>query len=375
MECPPLELQNILGRSNALGNSIKTAQGLVVGSESRNKSFVNELIMDAMTSLPAQSHIRRATPKPRRSRIVPKTRALRIAAVSSLDDAMAALFADAYRHWQVNDTAARAGVNIEGVHQVRVALRRFRSGLSLLKKFIPTGQRKWLSDEARWLLAELGPVRDLDVLCAALPLAHLEDKVGPDAVSHTTQALQTTRRVAQARARVALESMRAQRLARRIEAWASGRGWLLTAGDATKDPRFIAVGTFALRALNRRVLKLLAFGKKIDSLPVPALHDVRIAVKKTRYGLDAFKSALPKRRATKLAAVLKTLQDRLGHLNDLDVATSILDDLRKTTRNTRIDADIDKTGSAIIAHHRLALSRALKALPGPWQALRKLGVL
>jgi triphosphatase len=328
-----------------------------------------------MTPLATHSLTRRTTHKPGRAGVVIKARPLNITSTTSLDDAMAALFAAACRHWQVNDRAARSGVDIEGVHQVRVALRRFRSGLSLLKKFIPPEQRKWLTDEARWLLAELGPVRDLDVFCAALPITHLEGQVGPDAVSHTTQALQAARRVAQARARVALNSMRAQRLARRIEAWSSGRGWLLAAGETTKDPRTVVVGTFALRTLNKCVLKLLAFGKKIEVLPAATLHDLRIAVKKTRYGLDAFKPALPKRRATKLAAILKTLQDRLGLLNDLDVATSILDDLGKTTRNTHIDADIDKTGAAIVAHHQHALSLALKTLPEPWQALRKLGAL
>ena len=49
-------------------------------------------------------------------------------------------------------------------------------------------------------------------------------------------------------------------------------------------------------------------------------HELRLAVKKARYGIEFFQTLLPAKRVARWTAALKHVQDSLGHLTDLDVA-------------------------------------------------------
>ena len=54
----------------------------------------------------------------------------------------------------------------DGIHQMRVALRRLRAALSLFKESMPADDRKRLRSQAGALAKTLGPARELDVLVA-----------------------------------------------------------------------------------------------------------------------------------------------------------------------------------------------------------------
>ena len=74
------------------------------------------------------------------------------------------------QHWCANEAAALDGCDPEGVHQLRVALRRLRSAVSVFGHLIRPERRSWLTDEAREILGSLGPARDWDVfLTESLP--------------------------------------------------------------------------------------------------------------------------------------------------------------------------------------------------------------
>lgn len=232
---------------------------------------------------------------------------------STLDTAIAAVVKSCRDHWQANLPAALEGRTPEGVHQVRVGLRRFRSALSLFRKFIPENQRAWLNTEAKWLANQLGPVRDLDVFLSDLT-ARFD---GPKAVADAT-ALAAAVRVAHAKAQstaaAALRGTRMRRFAARLDTWLEGHGWY---ADDTEIPD---IASFARETLNKRMRKIAAVAARAKTLTVPERHELRIAVKKVRYSLEFLSSALPAKRVARTASVLKRLQDSLGHLNDLDVA-------------------------------------------------------
>ena len=59
--------------------------------------------------------------------------------------------------------AAEDGRDIEGVHQMRVALRRLRTASALLRREFGLPTIQGLSDEAKWLATLLGTPRDWDV--------------------------------------------------------------------------------------------------------------------------------------------------------------------------------------------------------------------
>jgi inorganic triphosphatase YgiF len=70
-------------------------------------------------------------------------------------------------HLLRNEPAALAD-QPEGIHQMRVAVRRLRSVLSALKPILPAEHYRWTSDELRWLAKALGPARNWDVFATNL---------------------------------------------------------------------------------------------------------------------------------------------------------------------------------------------------------------
>ena len=67
------------------------------------------------------------------------------------------------QHFAANESAVLAR-DAEGVHQMRVGLRRLRAAISLFGDIVTGRDTEVLKDELKWLTEELGPARDLDVL-------------------------------------------------------------------------------------------------------------------------------------------------------------------------------------------------------------------
>ena len=66
-----------------------------------------------------------------------------------------------------NEQAARTG-DAEGIHQMRVSVRRWRATLSALAPFMPEGSRRSASNESRWVADALSAARNLDVFASAM---------------------------------------------------------------------------------------------------------------------------------------------------------------------------------------------------------------
>lgn len=62
-------------------------------------------------------------------------------------------------HTAANERAVR-----EGVHQMRVGLRRLRAAISIFKELLPGSETEGVKSELKWLTEQLGPARDFDVL-------------------------------------------------------------------------------------------------------------------------------------------------------------------------------------------------------------------
>ena len=66
------------------------------------------------------------------------------------------------RHISANGVAVTRS-DSEGVHQMRVGLRRLRAAISLFSTLLCDKQTERIKSELKWLTGELGPARDLDV--------------------------------------------------------------------------------------------------------------------------------------------------------------------------------------------------------------------
>lgn len=317
--------------------------------------------------------VRTRTPSSPAPRAVWKSAPVVFTANSTVDDAMAGILAAARAHWLGNAAAAHEGHTIESIHQMRVGLRRFRSGLAVFKKYIPEAQFKWLTTEAKWLLNALGPARNLDVFLTDVVQPLSKAKKNSAHVRVLRRAAQAARTDAQTKLRSAIESKRYAQFMEKLDAWLTAQSWRRT-GHKKKNPTHVNAAHFAKKTLNKRLIKILAYGKVVHTLPITELHELRIEIKKARYGIDFFQTLLPPQRVTKLIAAFKALQKSFGHLNDLAMAEEIMEQLCQAAKTPAQGKALSKAGSVLVAHHRQAAADAIQGIAPRWRSLRKVGV-
>ena len=236
----------------------------------------------------------------------------------ALESAFRAIVAETAAHVAANVAAAADGRDPEGVHQLRVGLRRLRSLFSLLADRLPP-RAAALAEDAKWALRALGPARDLDVFIAeTLPPMMEADPDAPGlarlaerAAARTRETGETVRRLVGHR-RFNLLLIDLLLLAEGEPALADGAG---------------ALGGIAGKALRKRRRKTLAAGRSFAELSNDRRHDVRIAVKKLRYACDYFQALWPGKATAAYLAAMADLQDMLGRLNDATVAARLADEI------------------------------------------------
>ncbi len=289
----------------------------------------------------------------------------------SIDEAMAKIFAEAQASWLEKVGLSSIG-NPEGVHKLRVGLRRLRSALSLLKDYIPSTQRDEIEQSLKWLIDAFAPVRDLDVFMNELlaPLQHSTKKIKH--LDLLAQTASQARSVAQQQAHAALVSTRHRRLVQRIATWISVHEW--RNGRISKKTLSAPAGDVALKLLNQSLRKIRKQGRYIEDLPSDDLHELRISIKKARYGISFFKAVLPKR-ARKLGKIFARLQETLGKLNDSAVAEEIVTRLAKTAATAEDRKKIAKAGKQLIAYHKKTAADVRPDIAPRWKALKKFGTL
>ncbi len=182
--------------------------------------------------------------------------------------------------FDANEAALWAARDAEAIHQARVATRRLRSDLRTLYSFVDARWADTLRGELRWFGAELGTVRDIQVLRDRLEshAAQLPDPEA-DAARRAVHRLDAD----EAAARTALvASLRQSRYAHLLR----------TLHDAVSNPRCTAaadaLAVDALRAAIRPTWRRLR--KSVDGLGIApsddALHEARIRAKRCRYAVE-----------------------------------------------------------------------------------------
>lgn len=287
---------------------------------------------------------------------------LRFDGNESLETTFIAIATDAIGQLHGNEPAIlENSVDVEGVHQMRVAARRTRALFSFFRPWIPRIATRALEAELRWLGGLLGPARDWDVFLEETLQPLIDDLPDEDTLLDVRRAAERQRRAAYEAAETGLRSQRYTRLVLQLSAWIESRGWR-TDPDADLQtllgPAAPAVAA-RLRKMHRRVAKL---GKGLDERTDEERHRVRITLKKLRYAVRAYESLFSKKVARRYRRRVARLQDSLGVLNDQAVTASLL---------KRLAADAPPVGIAIL---RGATARAarlgLASLESEWREFR-----
>ena len=127
-------------------------------------------------------------------------------------------------HLARNEQAARTG-DAEGIHQMRVAVRRWRATLSALAPFMPQAPRRSGSDELRWIADALGEARNLDVFASALLTPACATFPWSSELERLAMAIDRRRRIAHAAVRGAISSARYGASVRALANWLDACEW------------------------------------------------------------------------------------------------------------------------------------------------------
>jgi CHAD domain-containing protein len=245
----------------------------------------------------------------------------------------------------------------EFLHDLRVAVRRTRSGLSLVKKVLPGEVAARFKRDFGLLGGLTGPTRDLDVylLNRDVYLKRLPPTLQPGLSAFFDQ-LARRRQTEQKRLTRALRGRKSKAM---LAAW----GRCLHGQDRQPAPLAATpIGELAGRIILRRYKQVLEKGGALNAAtPDAEVHRLRIECKKLRYAMEFFSSLYPREEIQQVVRHLKKLQDILGDFNDLSVQQQML----------RQGLEALHTGSRRNLEQASALGGLLQSLFEEQQALRQ----
>jgi inorganic triphosphatase YgiF len=295
-----------------------------------------------------------------------KPRKLRLEPQIPLDDAFAAILRACLHHLLEAMPAAEDGSDPEGIHQVRVALRRLRSAFDLMRSAGSLSKLEALRAEAGWLARNLSAARDWDIFqTGTLPTIarSCPSVAGFDALEH---AAEENRTAAYANARKALADRRCARFVLELGGWIEARGWRSDVSPESLGHLAEPAINFAGRLLSERHMKALKRGRRFKSLSAEERHRLRLTIKKLRYAVDFLLPMYGQRKSTRrYFDRLADLQEELGAYNDMATTTTLLTGLRA-------GADGGTAAAAIAGWQAHAMVDAESRLRNAWSDFAKM---
>lgn len=257
-----------------------------------------------------------------------KAAPLELAADATVEAALAAALRNGLDHLSDNESCVLARDHEEGVHQMRVAVRRLRSRLSLYADLISPDRMAPMARDLKWLIGRLGPARDLDVFVLEVTAPAAKRFAGDPAFDALMTTAEGWRDRAYTRASEALHSDRYAGLKERLAHWTANSPLGDDGDDAasgqTQARRAEPVRRMADRVMESRHTEAEAVGRHFASLTPEARHELRIDIKKVRYAAEFFSSLYDRAATAGYLRVLKGLQDVLGAANDIVVARALM---------------------------------------------------
>ena len=227
-------------------------------------------------------------------------------------------------HFLVNQPAALAGAT-EGIHQMRVAIRRLRAHLVLFAPYLEPHARGRFENELQRVGRVFGEARDWDVFCTEI-LPNIQETV------HASTWLHLLHGPAELRRQSAHVEFRRECAAPTFSALVlSFAGW---AADGADTPELLGseelrqplaeLAPGLLDALDQKVQRR---GRHVGEASDPELHALRKSLKKLRYGVEFLGSLFPDQERQRFQHRCEALQGTLGAVQDAAMAVSLAESL------------------------------------------------
>ena len=282
-----------------------------------------------------------------------------ISAEHTIDDVIALLLGASQHHLLANQTVADSGRDPEGVHQMRVALRRLRTACTLLHREVGSPTLQAFAGEARWMAQVLGAAREWDVLVTDTlrgPMLALNSTIDFDGLR---RAAEPHRTAAYTALREALAGGRYNRYHLSLSRWIGCRGWRNDLDSGSLAVLLEPAPLLADRVLTRLHRKALRRGVGFRHLEPEARHKLRIALKKLRYATEFFCGLYGESAEIRsYLGCLAKLQNALGHANDAAMTQPLVSILASDP----VAAEVQRTIGAVIgwqARDRIVIDKTL----------------
>jgi inorganic triphosphatase YgiF len=286
----------------------------------------------------------------------------------TVEAALQAIGRSCIDHLLRNEPAALSG-QAEGLHQMRVAVRRLRAALSSVKSMIPDEHYRWASEELRWLAGTLGPARNLDVFAEKL-VAPIERALSVEAdLKRLTEAVEEWRRAAYEHAKAAITSQRYTAIILRLARWFEVQGWRGQPAAEHAALLLTPIGDAAPEMIERRWRQARKHSRQFRELSLEQRHRLRITLKKLRYTIEFLKELFDEREVKALEKRLKPLQDDLGYMNDFRTAHDLVAEVGRHAREH--SNAINRAGGMVLGWHNHVLTELESRLRKDVRRLRR----
>ena len=224
-----------------------------------------------------------------------------------------------------------ASEDIEYVHRMRVATRRFRSIFDIFARCLPRKKRERWEKEIVRLTKALGDARDLDVHIALLSdfSQTLPEPQYHPGIIRLLLRLKQQRQQLQPQIVNDLDRMMKKNVLEEMEHSLKKIIPVQTDAPSPFDTRLYQM---AFKSINRCMNNLLLFDGRIQNPKnIKDLHDMRLEAKNLRYTIEIFQDLYTDRLETQLA-VAQDMQSQLGVIHDEDNWIANLDQFLEEER-------------------------------------------
>lgn len=285
-----------------------------------------------------------------------------------VDDAIAGLMSDC-QHQILANLLPACSEQPEGIHQLRVALRRLRTLLWILRRELAAPSLKALEGDAKDLAKRLGPARNWDVFTEST-LSNIENADLQDvSFSGLRNACMPFRVDSYSVVRETIADPKINRFLLMLGLVIEQRSWRSDTGSATLTILAEPASKFSARILTRIGRKARKLGRNFTQLHPEERHKLRLTLKKLRYALEFFLPLYSGQASTaKYLKRLSRLQDALGQDNDIATSRGLLRELKDATG----DPDLHRAIGAVIGWQRCHQLARADRLNGEWNKFDRL---
>ena len=304
-------------------------------------------------------------------------RPLKLSRRMTLEDAFRATVLECLAHVVANVSPVLRGRDVEGLHQLRVGLRRLHVAFSAFGDEFRTPALKDLKTRTKAFADAVAPARDLDVFIEELfePMA---EQFGHD---ESFKILRERAAVARDKAwDEALEHLAGPEFALfqdDVAAAAEARSWLGGHSLAIDLKARLAVRVPVMEAANRmmdeHLMRVLKRGRRMKSLESRDTHRLRIALKKLRYAAEFYGPLYKKKAMKRYLGRLRKLQDMLGALNDVAQVCAVISRLiAEESAAPHVQADLFFAAGLVNGWHRARVARLNHKALRRWDKFKRM---